>query len=172
MYVHDMGQTKGHIAALACARWHPQDRAQCLTAAIDGTVRLWDVTMCDKKQVTVLKAKNTRGQKTIPHAATYRPNGDVIAACDDGTIKARRPPSAVTRHPQTPGIRLAGGGWQDARHHTRHPPSAIKTPGMRRPDCATSVSVGGCSGGEPVPPPRCTAAARRMLLPPWKSRPA
>jgi len=87
MYVHDMGQTKGHVAALACARWHPQDRALCLTAAIDGTVRLWDVTMCDKKQVTVLKAKNTRGQKAIPHAAAYRPNGDVIAACDDGTIK-------------------------------------------------------------------------------------
>ncbi len=88
MYVHDMGQTKGHVAALVCARWHPQDRALCLTAAIDGTVRLWDVTTCDKKQVTVLKAKNTRGQKAIPHAATFRPNGDVIAACDDGTIKA------------------------------------------------------------------------------------
>jgi hypothetical protein len=116
MYVHDMGQTKGHIAALACARWHPLDRALCLTAAIDGTVRLWDVTMCDKKQVTVLKAKNTRGQKTIPHAATYRPNGDVIAACDDGTIKASAPaPFSVSLSLSPPSPPRCGDNY---RSHT------------------------------------------------------
>ena len=124
MYVHDMGQTKGHVAALVCARWHPIDRASCLTAAIDGTVRLWDVTTCDKKQVTVLKGKNTKGQKAIPHAATYRPNGDIIAACDDGTIKvssysAPNPPRAVSPNlTHIVGMQSEQSASIFARHHS------------------------------------------------------
>ena len=46
-----MAQTKGHIAALCAARWHPSDRNVCLTGSTDGTVRLWDINTCDKKQV-------------------------------------------------------------------------------------------------------------------------
>jgi WD40 repeat protein len=71
MYVHDMAQTKGHVAALCGARWHPTDRNACLTGSLDGTVRLWDINSCDKKQVTVIKTKNAKGQKvthTYAHA--------------------------------------------------------------------------------------------------------
>jgi WD40 repeat protein len=80
-------QTKGHIAALKTAQWHPTDRNVCMTASIDGTVRLWDINTCAKKQVTVIKTKNARGQKCNPTAACYSPKGDILAACDDGTIK-------------------------------------------------------------------------------------
>jgi len=52
MYVHDMAQTKGHVAALCGACWHPTDRNTCLTGSLDGTVRLWDINECNKKQVT------------------------------------------------------------------------------------------------------------------------
>jgi hypothetical protein len=36
MYVHDMAQTKGHVAALVTARWHPEHKNICMTASIDG----------------------------------------------------------------------------------------------------------------------------------------
>jgi hypothetical protein len=36
MYVHDMTQTKGHVAALVTARWHPENKNTCMTASIDG----------------------------------------------------------------------------------------------------------------------------------------
>lgn len=36
MYVHDMAQTKGHVAALVTAKWHPTSRNTCMTASIDG----------------------------------------------------------------------------------------------------------------------------------------
>jgi WD40 repeat protein len=87
MYVHDMAQTKGHVAALVSTRWDPKDKGKCLTAAIDGTVRLWDLETCNKKQLTVIKCKNLRGQKATPYSACYAPNGDIVAGCDDGTIK-------------------------------------------------------------------------------------
>jgi WD40 repeat protein len=86
MYVHDMAQTKGHVAALCGACWHPTDRNTCLTGSLDGTVRLWDVNECTKKQVTVIKTKN-EGQKATPSAVCYTCKGDIVAACDDGTIK-------------------------------------------------------------------------------------
>eukprot|EP00802_Teleaulax_amphioxeia_P011950 Tamp_11988.p1 GENE.Tamp_11988~~Tamp_11988.p1 ORF type:complete len:524 (+),score=119.84 Tamp_11988:179-1750(+) len=87
MYVHDMAQTKGHVAALCGARWHPTDRNACLTGSLDGTVRLWDINSCDKKQVTVIKTKNAKGQKATPTAVCYTSKSDIVAACDDGAIK-------------------------------------------------------------------------------------
>jgi hypothetical protein len=36
MYVHDMAQTKGHVAALVTARFHPENKNTCMTASIDG----------------------------------------------------------------------------------------------------------------------------------------
>jgi len=87
MYVHDMSQTKGHIAALCAARWHPTDKNVCMTASNDGTVRLWDINTCDRKQVTVIKTKDARGQKAPPTAICYTTKGDIVAACLDGAIK-------------------------------------------------------------------------------------
>ena len=69
------------------ARLNIFDKARCMTSSVDGTVRLWDVNTADKQQVTVIKTKNAKGQRTTPTAACYAPNGDIIAACDDGTIK-------------------------------------------------------------------------------------
>jgi hypothetical protein len=38
-------------------------------------------------QVTVIKTKNAKGQKATPTAVSYTCKGDIVAACDDGTIK-------------------------------------------------------------------------------------
>ena len=38
-----MRNTKGHIAALTCGQWHPNDDNIFMTSSIDGTVRLWDL---------------------------------------------------------------------------------------------------------------------------------
>ncbi|KAJ1490376.1 WD40-repeat-containing domain protein [Baffinella frigidus] len=89
MYIHDMVKTKGHIAAAFTARWDPKDKERCMTCSVDGTVRLWDVNTADKQQVTVIKCKNAKGQRATPTAASYAPNGDILAACDDGTIKCK-----------------------------------------------------------------------------------
>jgi len=72
-----------------------------MTSSVDGTVRLWDVNTADKQQVTVIKTKNAKGQRTTPTAACYAPNGDIIAACDDGTLKLFDG-KAVARPPQPP----------------------------------------------------------------------
>ena len=87
MYIHDTAQTKGHIAAVCTAKWHPTDKHVCMTAGVDSTVRLWDINTCTKKQVTVIKTKDARGQKTVPSAACYSPKGDLVVACNDGAIK-------------------------------------------------------------------------------------
>mmetsp|Transcript_46958 Transcript_46958/g.110589 ORF Transcript_46958/g.110589 Transcript_46958/m.110589 type:complete len:703 (+) Transcript_46958:92-2200(+) len=87
MYVHDMAQTKGHVSAITAARWDPKDKALCMTASIDATVRVWDINTANKKHLQCIKTKNQKGQRCVPTAITYTPSGDIVAACDDGSIK-------------------------------------------------------------------------------------
>jgi len=44
MYIHDMSNTKGHVASINDGKWHPKNNNQFLTASQDGTVRQWDLT--------------------------------------------------------------------------------------------------------------------------------
>ena len=43
MYIQDMANTKGHVAALTDGKWHPQQRNLFLTASLDGSIRVFDL---------------------------------------------------------------------------------------------------------------------------------
>jgi WD40 repeat protein len=43
MYLHDMANTKGHIAAILDGKWHPKNDNLFLTSSSDGTIRQWDL---------------------------------------------------------------------------------------------------------------------------------
>ncbi len=59
MYLTDMSHTKGHIAALSRAVWHPVDAHTFMTSAADSTVRIWDANDTSKQKTLIkLKGKN------------------------------------------------------------------------------------------------------------------
>ena len=39
MYIQDMANTKGHVAAITGGMWHPKEDNLFITASLDGTVR-------------------------------------------------------------------------------------------------------------------------------------
>ena len=43
MYIQDMANTKGHVAAITGGTWHPKEENLFITASLDGTVRQWDM---------------------------------------------------------------------------------------------------------------------------------
>jgi len=43
MYLHDMTNTKGHVAAILDGKWHPKNDSLFLTSSSDGTIRQWDL---------------------------------------------------------------------------------------------------------------------------------
>lgn len=87
MYLHDMAKTKGHIAGLTCGTWHPKDKEEFLTAARDGTCRIWH-TSSPHCQRHVIKARASNGLKTQPTTCAYSRDGILVAcACDDGSIQ-------------------------------------------------------------------------------------
>lgn len=94
MYIQDMANTKGHVAAITGGQWHPKSNEEFLTASIDGSLRLWDVNgklhgmeqNLPHKQI--IKAKDSRGLKTGITACAYAHKGElVIAGCEDGSIQ-------------------------------------------------------------------------------------
>ena len=43
MYIQDMSNTKGHVAAITDGRWHPREKQNFMTASLDGSIRIWDL---------------------------------------------------------------------------------------------------------------------------------
>jgi WD40 repeat protein len=43
MYIQDMANTKGHVAALTDGTWHPKQHNLFITASMDCSVRIWDM---------------------------------------------------------------------------------------------------------------------------------
>ena len=43
MYISDMANTKGHVAAILDGKWHPKEKKKFMTASLDGSIRLWDL---------------------------------------------------------------------------------------------------------------------------------
>jgi WD40 repeat protein len=44
MYIQDMANTKGHVAAITDGKWHPRDAQYFMTSSLDGSIRIWDLT--------------------------------------------------------------------------------------------------------------------------------
>ncbi|KAJ3065303.1 hypothetical protein HDU98_011328 [Podochytrium sp. JEL0797] len=88
MYLRDMKHTKGHISALTCCKWHPNDRDTFLTASLDSSIRIWNVeNKRENKTVIPVKSKD-KGGRTAVTAATYSPDGKLIAAIgQDGELR-------------------------------------------------------------------------------------
>ncbi|XP_043189509.1 WD repeat-containing protein 70-like isoform X4 [Amphibalanus amphitrite] len=88
MYLVDMKRTKGHVAGVSGAAWHPKIKEEFLTCASDGTCRIWHVDDAAKSQRHVVKPRAMGGLKTHPSACTYSRDGHLVAAaCTDGSLQ-------------------------------------------------------------------------------------
>ncbi|BGP33973.1 hypothetical protein JCM10296v2_005788 [Rhodotorula toruloides] len=98
MYIRDLRNTDGHVAAVTAVAWHPKNHSLFLTASSDSTLRIWDRENRRKsKSVIVVKSKE-RGGKTKVTACAWSPDGKTIAAaCDDGAIHLWSASSNFTR---------------------------------------------------------------------------
>lgn len=89
MYLRDMRHTKGHVAEVTSAMWHPHDRDQFITGSADSTVRIWDVNnKWEHKTVLIVRGKGPGAQqRTKITACAYSPDAKWIGAVStDGTI--------------------------------------------------------------------------------------
>jgi len=121
VYLRDMRHTKGHVAEVTSAMWHPYDRDQFITGSADSTVRIWDVNnRWEHKTVLIVRGKGT-GQRTKVTACAYSPDAKWIgAASTDGTINVwgyngplTRPSATVDAHvkdSETSGIVFSENG--------------------------------------------------------------
>jgi WD40 repeat protein len=93
MYLRDLTNTKGHVMEVTCVCWHPSDKNVLTTSALDGTVRVWDITgdaaFGNLINKYVLKVKPGPGQGRLGcTSCTYLPNGTrIYAGCADATIR-------------------------------------------------------------------------------------
>lgn len=86
-YISDMTRTKGHVAQLTSGCWHPFNREQFLTAALDGTLRIWQGLRA-KEQLQVIKTRALGGLRTNASACNFNRDATLIAAgCVDGSIQ-------------------------------------------------------------------------------------
>ncbi|GJP56196.1 hypothetical protein CLOM_g15252 [Closterium sp. NIES-68] len=87
MYIRDLRNTKGHIAGLTAAQWHPCERHTALTGSEDGSLRIWDVRDF-KTQKKVVKPKLARPGRVPVTAAEWGPDGRMVAAgLNDGSLQ-------------------------------------------------------------------------------------
>ena len=94
MYLRDMNNTRGHVAALTDGQWNPCSKSQFVTSSSDGTLRLWDMysanTGLDQciAQSSLFKCRNEKGQKVEMNAVSFSGNGNlVIGGTEQGQIQ-------------------------------------------------------------------------------------
>lgn len=88
MYILDMAQTKGHVAALGNGQWHPTDQNTFMTCSLDGTVRLWNAETMKQSQKLVIKFKDRTNKKIGVTRCLFTTEGSaVIGATQDGSIQ-------------------------------------------------------------------------------------
>lgn len=86
-YINDMARTKGHTAQLTSGGWHQFRKEEFMTASMDSTLRLWDVSN-PRQHRQLIKARAQGGLKTVPSSAAYSRDGLLIAAgCSDGSLQ-------------------------------------------------------------------------------------
>jgi hypothetical protein len=79
---------QGHVGALTSGCWHPKIREEFLTAADDGSLRLWLVDSKGKKSTELMKCKSQTGLKAVPTCSGFSRDGLLVACgCQDGSIQ-------------------------------------------------------------------------------------
>lgn len=110
MYIVDMARTKGHVGHVNAVLWKPDSTSSApviLTASLDSTIRLWDVSRAKRipmnhipiiPQMQVTKLRNPRGSKMIATALDWHSDGKrCVLGCSDGTVKIINPESTIFR---------------------------------------------------------------------------
>jgi WD repeat-containing protein 70 len=93
VYLADVANTRGHVASVTAAQFHPTQKDTLLTASADGSVRLWDLARGKRAfdelcSGDVIKFKTARGQRAQVTAAAFSPDGkSIVAAVDDGSVQ-------------------------------------------------------------------------------------
>jgi WD40 repeat protein len=91
MYIRDLRNTKGHVAATTDVKWNPLDKETICTAGEDGALRLWDVTYLGDargSQKAVLKPQQVKPGRVQVTSCAYSHDGDLIAGgITDGSVQ-------------------------------------------------------------------------------------
>lgn len=85
-FLQEMRNTDGHIGSVVAGWWHPSDANRCMTASIDGTVRLWDVESCMKGQINLL-ILSSPSRSRVPVLAAVGTRGGALALGSDGILR-------------------------------------------------------------------------------------
>ena len=93
VYMTDMSKTIGHTATVTDVAWHPLEKDKVMTASIDGSARMWNLSSgktafkklkCD----LVYRTKNSKGIRTAVTACAYHPSGrEICLGTADGSIQ-------------------------------------------------------------------------------------
>ncbi|GAA5863713.1 hypothetical protein JCM3774_001223 [Rhodotorula dairenensis] len=87
MYIRDLRNTDGHVAAVTAVAWHPKNSSLFLTASADSSLRIWEVDNRRKSKSVIVVRSKERGGKTKVTACAWSPDGkNIAAACEDGAI--------------------------------------------------------------------------------------
>ena len=92
MYLRDLHNTKGHVAEVTSGTWSSSNRNLCVTAGADSTLRIWDISRRDQKDVIVYRSKvagnagRTRMTAVSWSASSQGGSDIIVAAALDGTL--------------------------------------------------------------------------------------
>ncbi|KWU46074.1 WD40 repeat-like protein, partial [Rhodotorula sp. JG-1b] len=87
MYIRDLRNTDGHVAAVTAVAWHPKDSSLFLTASADSSLRIWELDNRRKSKSVIVVRSKERGGKTKVTACAWSPDGrSIAAACEDGAV--------------------------------------------------------------------------------------
>lgn len=87
-YVVDVRRNKGHVGGLTAGCWHPKIKDEFITAATDGSLRIWLIEDKGRKSKMAIKCKSSGGLKANPTCCTVSRDGLLVAAgCQDGSIQ-------------------------------------------------------------------------------------
>ncbi|GAA5988162.1 hypothetical protein JCM11641_003617 [Rhodosporidiobolus odoratus] len=93
MYIRDLRNTDGHVAAVTSVSWHPTQPTTFLTLSSDSSLRIWSTTARRKSaSVLVVRSKAPgKGGKTKVTTGSWSPDGKLIAAVmEDGSVHVWR----------------------------------------------------------------------------------